>query len=99
MSLHFDPFAFLRRLPDCFQNLLILQSILKSGLRRLTFGHCIHKIGNGMHKGVFIANNVPRRPPLAYIRMHPVLLSDNNISKALSIIGSCVVEKLKPHIF
>jgi len=56
------------------------------------------KIGDYMNERVFVADTVSRRPPMAYIRLHTVALSHENVAKTPPVLGIVAIVKLQPFI-
>ncbi len=79
---------------------MVFETVFERGLDRFAADAGIYEIGNGMHKGVFITDDVTGRPPLADVGMDAAGLGHENIAKAFAVAGIGVVEELEAiHVF
>src|ERR1051326_9137325 len=98
--LYFYPFPRFGRFFHRFEDSFVIETILEGGLDRFAVHDRINEIGHRMNEGMFIADDVPWRPPLSDIGMRLASLCDEDIAEALAILGQGVIEKLQPiHVF
>src|SRR5580658_6336409 len=63
--LHLHPFAFLVGFFDGGEDALVFQAVFEGGMDGFAFGAGVDEIGDGMDEGVFVADAVAGRPPMA----------------------------------
>src|SRR4051812_30029295 len=83
LSLNLYPLSRLRGFLHGLEHTLIAHSILERRLDRLALDHGIHEVGDGMNKGVLVADDMAGRPPLSDVRVNSARLRHQNIAEAL----------------
>ena len=79
---------------DGGQNLFVLQSVLEGRLDAFLRHHGLHKISERVHEGVFVTDDVSRRPPGSGVGMHA--LGHNDVAETALVFGVLRIEILQP---
>src|ERR1035437_8570086 len=71
---------------DSIEHNLICEAVLESRLNGTFVYHRVNKIGDRVDEGVFIADDMTRRPPIANVGMYPAALRDQDVAKTTAVI-------------
>jgi hypothetical protein len=82
----------------CTKDALSFQTVFESWRDILSENYSFHEIGDGMHEGMFVADDVARRPPVLHVGMR--WLRHDDVAEALPIFRvSRVVKFQQIHFF
>src|SRR2546426_10430939 len=97
---HLYPPARLYRFFHRLDNALVPQPVLETRRNRFSLHAPIDEIGHGMHESVFVAQRMPRPPPLAYIGVDAAGLRHQDVPEALPVGRRPAIVEFEPvHVF